>query len=130
MIEAFCDTVTELRSAGRTIFLSSHVLSEVERLCDRIALVASGRLVKVAQLDDIRRDFPRVVHVVFTGPPPPPPALAGVEVLHVDPDGWRLQVRGELGPLLQSLHGHSVRDVQVENFRLEDYILGLYEGRA
>ena len=130
MIEAFCETVTELRAAGNTVFLSSHVLSEVERLCDRIALVADGRLVKVASMDEIRGDFPRRVRVAFPGRAPAPPAMPGVTVLQVSEGEWRLEVRGELGPVLASAGAARIADVQIENFKLEDYILGLYEERA
>ncbi len=129
MIEAFSETVADLRAAGHTVFLSSHVLSEVERLCDRIALVASGRLVKLASIDEIRRDFPRRVRVTFAGAAPSPPALPGVVVLQVSDREWRLEVRGELGPVLGAVEGAQIADVQIENFRLEDYILGLYEER-
>ena len=56
MIEAFCETVDELARAGRTtIFLSSHVLSEVDRVCERIALIRSGRLVAVRTLSELRQ---------------------------------------------------------------------------
>jgi ABC-2 type transport system ATP-binding protein len=129
MIEAFCETVTELRSAGHTIFLSSHVLSEVERLCDRIALVASGRLVKVASIGEIRREFPRRVRVTFTTEMAAPPALDGVTVLRACAREWRLETKGELGGLLARIDAARIADVQIENFRLEDYILRLYEER-
>jgi ABC-2 type transport system ATP-binding protein len=126
MIEAFCETVNELRGDGRTIFLSSHVLSEVERLCDRIALIAAGRLVKIARLDEIRREFPRTVHVTFTTPTPAPGALPGATVLRSTPTEWVLQAKGELGDIVRMLAPLPVADIRVENFRLEDYILGLY----
>jgi ABC-2 type transport system ATP-binding protein len=127
MIEAFCETVTELRAAGHTIFLSSHVLAEVERLCDRIALVESGRLVRVASIDDIRREFPRRVHVTLASDAPPPPPLPGVTLLHAAGREWTVQVKGELGPLLDAARPHGIADLAIENFRLEDFILGLYE---
>jgi beta-exotoxin I transport system ATP-binding protein len=130
MIEAFCETMIDLRAAGRTIFLSSHVLSEVERLCDRIALVADGRLVKVAGIDEIRRDLPRRVQVTFRADAGPPPSIDGVRVLQADARRWRLEVRGELGPLLARIDGSAVADMQIENLRLEDYILGLYGRRS
>lgn len=130
MIEAFCETVAEMRREGHTIFLSSHVLSEVERLCDRLALVSAGTLVKLASIEEIRRDFPRRVLVTFAGAAPPAPALPGVIVLEAHDRTWRLEVRGELGPVLDSARGGRIADIQVENFRLEDYILGLYEQGA
>jgi ABC-2 type transport system ATP-binding protein len=129
MIEAFCQTVTELRAAGHTIFLSSHVLSEVERLCDRIALVASGRLVKAASVGDVRREFPRRVSVTFTTDMAAPPVVEGVTVLHVSAREWRFETKGELGALLARIDNSRIADVQIEAFRLEDYILRLYEDR-
>jgi ABC-2 type transport system ATP-binding protein len=126
MIAAFCETMSEARARGQTIFLSSHVLSEVERLCDRIALVANGRLVKIASVDDIRRDFPRRVRLTFHAPAGAPPAVDGVRMLHADPREWQLEVRGELGALLARIDTANVADVQIENFRLEEYILSLY----
>jgi ABC-2 type transport system ATP-binding protein len=129
MIEAFSETMTELRAAGHTIFLSSHVLSEVERLCDRIALVADGRLVKVAGIDEIRRDFPRRVRLIFKRPAGSPPALDGISILQTDEREWRLEVRGELGVLLSRINASEIADIQIENFRLEDYILSLYGRR-
>ncbi|MGQ0734035.1 MAG: ABC transporter ATP-binding protein [Acidobacteriota bacterium] len=129
MIEAFCETMTELRAKGHTIFLSSHVLSEVERLCNRIALVAGGRLVRLSGIDEIRRDFPRRVRVTFRRPAGDPPRLDGMTIVHVDPHEWRLDVRGELGALLQDVDGSNIADIHVESFRLEDYILGLYGDR-
>jgi ABC-2 type transport system ATP-binding protein len=129
MIEAFCETVNELRRAGHTIFLSSHVLSEVERLCDRIALVAAGRLVKLASIEEIRREFPRRVRVTFTHDADPPPSFEGITVLQASAREWRLEVAGELGPLLTRMDSSRVADVRIESFRLEDYILQLYEDR-
>lgn len=127
MIEAFCETVAELRREGHTIFLSSHVLSEVERLCDRIALIAGGTLVKLATIEDIRHEFPRRVLITFRTAPPPPVSLPGVTVLEAHERVWRLEVRGELGPVLDIVRGGEIADIQVDNFRLEDYIIGLYE---
>jgi len=130
MVEAFAETITSLSAAGHTVFLSSHVLSEVERLCDRIALVAAGRLVKVASLDEIRREFPRRVRLTFTHAVSGPPSVSGVTIIDATEREWRLEVRGELGRLLASVDTSALGDVQVENFRLEDYILGLYGQRT
>jgi ABC-2 type transport system ATP-binding protein len=128
MIEAFCETVTELRREGHTVFLSSHVLSEVERLCDRIALISGGSLMKLASMEDIRREFPRRVVMTFRTTPPPLVVIPGVTVLEAHDRFWRLEVRGELGPVLEAARGAEIADIQVDNFRLEDYIIGLYEG--
>jgi ABC-type multidrug transport system ATPase subunit len=61
MIEAFIESMTELRARGRTIVLSSHVLSEVEKLCDRIGVISRGRLRRVATLEELRGTLPRTL---------------------------------------------------------------------
>jgi ABC-2 type transport system ATP-binding protein len=153
MAEAFCETMLEMRAGGHAIFLSSHVLSEVERLCDRIALIAGGRLVKVASVDEIRREFPRRIRLTFSRIVAPPAPTPGTSIVHVTDREWTLDVRGGIGPILantdraaladvevENFRGigpilantdrAALADVEVENFRLEDYILGLYERRA
>jgi ABC-2 type transport system ATP-binding protein len=127
MIEAFAETVHELKTEGAaTIFLSSHVLSEVERLCDRVGIIRRGRLARQTSLADLRRDAPRRVRVFFDGPPPePPPRLAGA-VTRRDGLRWDLEWRGPLGEAIEALRGLGVSDLEIEPFRLEDYVLSIY----
>ncbi len=127
MIEAFADTIATLRSNGRTVFLSSHVLSEVERLCDRIALVSRGRLVKVASLAEIRDGMPRRVRMSFSAPMRPPSALPDhVRLVSASEHEWRLEMFGPLGPLLDGLNAGAIADIEIETATLEEYVLGMY----
>ena len=113
MVQAFRETLADLKREGRTtVFLSSHVLAEVESTCDRIGLVRGGRMVAASTIDEIRRNAVRKVFVTFTN---------GQAPMSVD-------VQGPLGPLLASLEGKGVRDITVEPFRLEDYIAQFYGG--
>ena len=111
MVQAFRETVAELRAEGRTtVFLSSHVLAEVEDTCDRIGLVRGGRLVTSATIDDVKREATRRVTITFAD---------GSAPIVSD-------VRGPVGPLLASLRGREIRDVAIEPFRLEDYVARFY----
>jgi ABC-2 type transport system ATP-binding protein len=130
MIEAFLETVAEIKRAGRsTVFLSSHVLSEVERCCDRIGLIRAGHLVAVHGLRELRELSPRRVTLDFHTPVNGnAPDLAPARLLEATPRRWVLEVRGPLGPLLPALGRLPVHDVQIEDFKLEDYVLRLYTG--
>ena len=131
MVQAFRETVVELRQRGdTTILLSSHVLAEVEETCDRIGLVRGGRIVAAGTLDDLKRDARRRMTVSFAAPAGPPPAVPDVSVIRATADEWVLEVRGPLGPVVAALGGLPVRDLSVEPFRLEDYISQFYGGEA
>ena len=113
------------------MFLSSHVLAEVESTCDRIGLVRGGRLVTTGTIEEIKRDATRRVTVLFTAPVPPPAfTLAGVTVRARRSSQWMLDVRGPIGPLVGALAGLPVHDLVVDPFRLEDYIAQFYGGEA
>jgi ABC-2 type transport system ATP-binding protein len=127
MIDAFCETVHDLVRDGTTVFLSSHVLAEVDRVCDRIALIRRGRLVEVQALEDLRQRAARRVTVEFNRPVEPfgywPPSVLFVAY---QPWEWTLDVRGPLGPLLLQLRDLPVADLQVKPFTLQDYVLEHY----
>ena len=128
MIEAFAETVHELRQrGGTTVFLSSHVLSEVERTCDLIGLVRRGRLVAVRSIADLRRERAQRVTIDFsTSVNGNLPLVEGVTLVSRTPARCVLDVRGPLGPLVAALGGLPVQDLRVEPFDLEDYVLGFY----
>ena len=113
MVQAFRETLADLKREGTTtVFLSSHVLTEVESTCDRIGLVRGGRMVATSTIEEIRRSARRRVTVTFGDGHPQ-------EVT---------EVTGPLGPLLASFNGRIVHDISVEPFRLEDYIAQFYGG--
>jgi ABC-2 type transport system ATP-binding protein len=132
MVQAFRETVAELRQGGETtVFLSSHVLAEVESTCDRIGLVRGGRLVTTGTIEDIKRDATRRVTVVFSTPVPGPTSLVpGVVPRSATATQWVLDVRGPIGSLIASLAGLPVHDLVVDPFRLEDYISQFYGGET
>jgi ABC-2 type transport system ATP-binding protein len=130
MIEAFAETVQELKAEGATtIFLSSHVLSEVDRLCDRVGIIQRGRLVRETSIADVRRDTPRRVRVLFEGPAPEPPAWLAALTLRSGRQ-WDLDWKGPLGEALEAIRGLPVVDLEIAPFRLEDYVLKVYTDPA
>ncbi|MEP7271081.1 MAG: ABC transporter ATP-binding protein [Acidobacteriota bacterium] len=128
MQEAFYQLLADLHRRGRTIFMSSHVLSEVERVCDRIAVLRAGEVVLLSEVDEVRNLAARRVRVFFSAdcdlrPGELPPEH---EVIESDSRLWSLRVNGPLGPLLKYLAGFPVRDMQVEEPHLEDVIMKYY----
>jgi beta-exotoxin I transport system ATP-binding protein len=127
MIEAFGDTIGELAREGRTtIFLSSHVLSEVDRVCHRIGVIHNGRLGAVKSLDELRVSTARRVVVTFTAEVQPVPLPAGVLVVDRRPRRWVVELSGAMGPLLDSIAGLPVEDIEQSAFTLEDVVLRLF----
>ena len=133
MQESFYQLLFDLRSRGCTVFMSSHVLSEVERVCDRIGLIRRGKLVLLSPVEEIRKLAARTVRVIFDADvPTAPPWPAGeYEVLASARREWRVRVHGPIGKLLQSLTGLPVRDLEVTEPRLEEILIRYFreEGR-
>jgi ABC-2 type transport system ATP-binding protein len=127
MAQAFRDTITAVRRAGdTTVFLSSHVLAEVESTCDRIGLVRSGRMVATETIATLKQRATRTVSVQFGAPPGDVALPEGVRLQARVDLRWTLEVAGPLGPLLGALASHAVQDLQIEPFRLEDYLASFY----
>jgi ABC-2 type transport system ATP-binding protein len=125
MIEAFSETIDDLARGGRTtVFLSSHVLSEVDRVCHRIGLIRSGRLAAVRNLAELRGAAARRVTITFAEPVCAPPP-AGATVLSHEPTRWKLEVDGPLGPLLKTLAHLPVQDIDTAAVTLSETVLPL-----
>jgi ABC-2 type transport system ATP-binding protein len=124
---AFRDTVREARARGQTVFLSSHILSEVEAVCDRVGLLRNGRLVDEGTLDDLRHLRAQTVDVSFDGPPPDLPPLPGIEVETVGAHALRFRVSGGVAPLIAALGEHPVASLTSHEPSLEEIFLHHYE---
>jgi len=131
MQESFYSLLTDIRQQGRTVFMSSHVLSEVERICDRIALLRKGELVLLSTVEEVRRLAPRRVHVYFDQEVRPPSTFpGGAEIVEINPRRWTLRIEGLLGPLMTVLSRLPVKDLEVEEPRLEDVLIRYYREGA
>ena len=125
--DALFEILAEAARAGRTVFHSSHVLSEVERTCSRVAILRAGRLVAVERVDAIRKASVRRMAVRFGGPVPAGDLdLPGVRLLRVAGDRAELAVAGEIAPLLRALARHDVRDLAFPEPTLEEAFAGYY----
>jgi ABC-2 type transport system ATP-binding protein len=128
--ESFYELVAEATARGGTVFLSSHVLSEVQRVADRVALIREGRLQLVDRVESIRaRSFTRV-ESTFSEPPPAEAfaSLPGVRELGRHGDVVRFAVEGEIDPLVKALAGLHVKALDVQEADLEDIFMALYRG--
>jgi ABC-2 type transport system ATP-binding protein len=126
----FLDLVREERDAGTSVFLSSHVLSEIEGVADRVALVRDGRIVIVDDVAGLRAAAGQRIEVVFDGAVPEEAlaGLAGIDELHIEGDTARAVWRGGPGPLLAALGRERVVRLQLRDRDLEELVLGAYRG--
>jgi ABC-2 type transport system ATP-binding protein len=130
MIEAFAETLNDLKQSRKTtVFLSSHVLSEVERTCDRVGLIRRGALVALASISELRATLPRQVSVTFGAAVVPRPLMLDrVTVLSQTERKWVVTIQGALGTFVAAIADLPIEDISVEPFTLEDYVLRFYSG--
>ncbi len=132
MQQAFFEIVREARAEGRTVFLSSHIIDEVDRTCDRVAIIREGRLVQVDRIETVRRlafhhvelSFPAPVDAsVFEG-------LEGVSLVEVTGSTVQMRVSGPIGGVLAAAAPLGLLDVISREPNLEDVFLAQYGQEA
>jgi ABC-2 type transport system ATP-binding protein len=124
----FFDIVREARAEGRTMFLSSHIIEEVDRTCDRVAIIREGRLVQVDSIEAIRRLAFHHVELTFAAPVASGifSSIDGVSDVEVDGDVVRMRVAGPIGAVLGAAAPHGIIDVVSREPNLEDVFLAQY----
>ncbi len=131
MQEAFYELLADVRKRGRTVFMSSHVLPEVERVCDRIAVLRKGQVVLLSTVEDARKLASRRVRIEFDRDVPVPASLPpDYQLIDAKPRAWILSVTGQLGSLPAFLATLPVADLAVEEARLEDVLVKYYRDAA
>ncbi|HEY7599320.1 MAG TPA: ABC transporter ATP-binding protein [Candidatus Limnocylindrales bacterium] len=126
MQRAFYDLLEERHKAGRTIFFSSHVLSEVERLCDRVAIIRRGEIVAQTDVRELLQRRRRRVEMLVQGTPPSLAGVAGVSDVVVRERRLTCLLEGDVGPFLAALRNAAVTDLTIEPARLEEAFLEYY----
>lgn len=123
--------VAEARLAGATVFFSSHILSEVQEISDRVGIIRQGTLVEVAETQALIKRSLRRVRLRFKGPVPVEAltALPGVsQLVRGDGQSLVLQVEGEMDGLIKALAAFPVFDFETERPSLEEIFLAYYSG--
>lgn len=128
--QTFYELVAEAKTDGATVFLSSHVLPEVQHVADRVALIREGRLVLVASVDELRAHAMTRVEVTFATAPPAAAfaGITGVQELHRNGHKVVFSLQGEADPLVKALAGHRVLALDSHEADLEDIFLALFRG--
>jgi len=128
--QEFYSLLRESREGGATVFLSSHILSEVEHVCDRVGILRAGRLATVAQLEELQHIRAHRVEIEFAQDAEVPDAAirsaAGVEDVNVDGRRVTCTVRGTFEPLFNAIRNAKVTDLVSTEPSLEEIFLSYY----
>jgi len=128
--QEFYDMCRESKSQGTTIFLSSHILSEIEHISDRVGIIRAGHLVRTARLDELHDIRFHQVEVEFAGPVPIEAIRGAENVDHVEAQDHRVRfiVRGNFEPVMRALAGGEVLNLVSHEPSLEEVFLTFYRG--
>ncbi|HVX23378.1 MAG TPA: ABC transporter ATP-binding protein [Acidimicrobiales bacterium] len=126
MEQAFRHCIGEVRDRGQTVFLSSHIMSEVEALCDRVGILRDGKLVEMGTLAEMRHLSALIVEARFDRAVPDLSAVPGVRAVEADGSTVRCQVRGPIEPLVKVLAAAGVTELLSREPSLEELFLAQY----
>lgn len=126
MEQAFRESIDEAKANGQTVFLSSHILSEVEALCDRVAILRAGKLIEVGTIESMRHLSATTVQATFTTKPPDVARIHNVSNVHVAGHELTCQVSGSIAELLEVITKAKPTTFISREPSLEELFLSLY----
>jgi ABC-2 type transport system ATP-binding protein len=124
---AFRETLRDFAARGRSVVLSSHVLSEAEAICARVAIIRQGEIVALETIERLRANVVRKLTARFRGSPPDLSGVNGISRFETRGEEVVAWVRGEPGPILNAIVAADVRDLVFPEPELEDIFLGYYQ---
>jgi ABC-2 type transport system ATP-binding protein len=130
--QTFYGIIREAKAEGRTIFLSSHILSEVEKTCDRVAIIREGKLAKVDRVEALRDLAHHQVELRFAGDVPVGAfaGLSGVSDIATEDHTLRMRVSGSIAPVVREASKYELLDFVSREPSLEETFLALYGSEA
>ncbi len=127
--QTFMEMLREEAGRGCTIFMSSHVLSEVEKTCNRVAIIKEGSIVAEEQVEALRQKSGKVLEVKFAEPLTKEIFyFPGVSNITQNNGSYRMTVTGNLEELLKEISAHKLADISIHQMTLEDVFMHYYEG--
>ena len=131
MQQTFYQLMQEARNEGRTVFLSSHILSEVQAICDRVAILREGKLQAVRRVDELTHNDFRHMRLRFREPVAASAIASVPGVSEVTTEGKALsfQLVGDVDPLLKAISSYYVEDIEVQEPTLEEVFLKFYSAQ-
>lgn len=129
MQEIFYELVGEAKKRGATIFTSSHILSEVQRICDRVGIIRQGRLIAERRIDEMVAEAAQIFDITFAGKAPLPDLrkLKDVRVIGSSGSSVSIHVGGKLAPLFAELARQQVVKIDARNLSLEEVFMHFYQ---
>lgn len=130
MQQEFFRLIEEARENGQTVFVSSHILPVVERICDRVGIIRKGKLVTVEEIEDLKKDTLRSLEIQFAERPPEErfQNLPGVQEVNFEDSRLRCKVVGKLDDLIKEAARYEVENFISHEPNLEEIFLKYYEG--
>ncbi len=126
MEHEFRGCIQEAKERGQTVFLSSHILSEVEALCDRMGILREGHLIEIGTLSQMRHLSALTIEVTFEDEPPDLSGLSGVSLSRVEGHKLIFHLSGSVKELLELLGRYNVTGIISREPSLEELFLSLY----
>ena len=126
--QEFLDIISQFRDQGRTVFLSSHLLDEVERVADRIGLIQDGRLARIGTVDELRAEAKQSIEIRFDQPVSSEEFLnlEGLSNLNIDGNTLKCVTIGSMDSLVKAAAKHTVTYIRSESQDLEELFLDMY----
>ena len=127
MQRKFFELIRKENARGVTIFFSSHILGEVQRLCNRVGIIREGKIVEISDIRTLQKNNYKKVNVTAEGLKPADFKLAGITNLQADDGSMHFFFKGDINTILKKLNGLKVVDVTIEEPTLEEIFMHYYE---
>jgi ABC-2 type transport system ATP-binding protein len=129
MQEVFYELIREASDRGAAIFMSSHIMSEVQKVCDRVGIIRAGHLIAERNIAEMAKAAAHTLDVTFAGTPPIATLkhLKGVQITPKDEHGLTIHLQGALAPLLAALARSDVTQMEVHQLDLEELFMHFYK---
>ncbi|MFQ5399942.1 MAG: ATP-binding cassette domain-containing protein [Anaerolineae bacterium] len=127
MQRKFFDLIREENANGVTVFFSSHILGEVQRLCDRVGIIREGSMVEISDIQTLQKDNYKKIRVMADGVEPAMFDLSGVTNLEKNNGAVRFFYKGDINAMMQKIASVQVSDVTIEEPTLEEIFMHYYE---